>query len=77
MKDLDGTLSGQAGNVVVYKSNISTGDTRCNSSSTNYVGGIVCSNTKDWIKSTFTYVNLYQSNNMRVTNNNGFSDLIP
>ena len=78
MKDLDGTLSGQAGNVVVFKSNITKGDVRCNSSSTSYDGGIVCSNTKDWIKSTFAYFDQMPPYYMRVTNNKGnYSDLIP
>ena len=53
MKDLDGSLSdGQAGNVVVSRTNITDGDRRCYLDSS-YKNGAICSNTTDWIRFSF------------------------
>jgi hypothetical protein len=56
MKDIDGSLSGQAGNVVVSRTNITDGDTRCYLNSS-YKHGAICSNTTDWIRFAFNNTN--------------------
>ena len=75
MKDSDGSLSGKAGNVVVSRTNITDGDSRCNSSSF-YEGGTVCENTADWIRFTLNSVNIGQYS-IRVTNEKNNIDSSP
>lgn len=75
MKDLDGSLTGTAGNVIVSKTNIVSGDNRCNTSSI-FQGSTVCSNTKGWIRFFFYPVNYYSWSTVKVTNDKNITDTV-
>ncbi len=64
MKDLDGSLSGKPGNVIVSRTNITDGDTRC-SVNPSLSQGAVCSNTTDWIR--FAFNNAVPSSSFSIT----------
>ena len=76
MKDLDGSLSGQAGNVVVSRTNITDGDNRCHLDSA-YHGGAVCSSTNNWIRFAFNNLKPDLPVLMDVTNNKNYTDIGP
>lgn len=52
MQDLDGSLTGKAGDVVVYKDDISSAKSSCRDSDL-FKNGIVCSNTSTMIRFAF------------------------
>lgn len=52
MRDLDGTLTGRAGDVVIYKNNFTIDNPNCHDDGF-YLNGIACSNTKTWIRFAF------------------------
>ena len=76
MEDLDGSLTGQAGNVVVSRTNITDGDSRCSLNS-KYDGGAICSNTKDWIRFAFNNVNPKLAFFIHITNYQNNTDVGP
>ena len=58
MEDLDGSLTGTVGAVVVSATNMTAGDVRC-STSNSYLNGSVCIQTTDWIRFAFKDANPY------------------
>ena len=76
MLDLDGTLTGGAGNVVVSAGNITAGDSRCSVSSA-YLQGAVCKQTNDWIRFSFNNANPYDAVLLDVENSKGDTDIAP
>ena len=52
MKDLDGSLTGRAGDVVIFRNNFTTANPNCRDDS-HFENGITCSNTKTWIRFAF------------------------
>jgi hypothetical protein len=76
MKDLDGTLTGGAGNVVVSQTNITDADSRCSLHS-EYNGGAVCSNTNDWIRFAFNGAVPALPVFIDITNNKNVTDVSP
>jgi hypothetical protein len=76
LRDLDGSLTGSAGNVVVSSTNITKGDSRCQTSSSFYQG-TVCSQTTDWIRFAFNGLKPDQPVFIDVTNSKGDMDVSP
>ncbi len=59
---MDGCLGGQSGDVVAYKDAFSLADSNCrNSTSDQFINGILCSNTKSWINIQINDYFMYRS----------------
>ena len=76
MLDLDGTLTGGAGNVVVSATNMTAGDSRC-SLSKSYLNGSICRQTTDWIRFAFNNINPYPPIFADFENEKGDADSSP
>jgi hypothetical protein len=76
MLDLDGSLTGRSGNVVVSATNITNGDPRCQVSES-YFNGTVCSQTTDWIRFAFNNANPDLPVKIDIKNSRGDVDVGP
>jgi hypothetical protein len=56
MKDLDGTLTGKAGSIVIYNGNITQADSRCTPSSDTHLNGTVCTQMQNEIRFAFNHM---------------------
>ena len=74
IKDLDGSLSGKPGNVVVSRTSITDGDNRC-SVNPSFNQGAVCSNTLDWIRFAFDNTVPSISFSINITNSKNYTDI--
>ncbi len=76
MRDLDGSLSGGVGNVIVAATNFTQGDSRCSLNSA-FFGGAVCSKTTDWIRFSFNDIKPYPPVFSDFKNQRGDVDVSP
>ena len=76
MKDLDGSLTGKAGSVVVSETNITDADSRCSLNKA-YNGGTICSNTNNWIRFAFKKAVPDLAVLIDITNYKNVTDLSP
>jgi hypothetical protein len=76
MEDLDGSLTGIVGAVVVSATNMTAGDVRCYTSNT-FLNGSVCKQTTDWIRFAFKNPNPYPPVFVDFENEKGDADASP
>ena len=75
-EDLDGSLTGTAGGVVVSATNMTAGDGRCFTSNS-FLNGSVCKQTTDWIRFAFNNANPYPPVFVDFENARGDADASP
>ena len=74
MADLDGSLTGGIGNMIVSTTNITKNDQRCKFDGS-YYRGMICSNTKSWIRFSFNNAKPSSAKFIDIENMNKFVDI--
>lgn len=67
LKDLDGSLAGNPGDVVVAADNITLFNPKCRNT-TEYLNGVACSNTKTWIRFAYNEYTPFSARLLNFTN---------